>query len=58
MTTMRTSAKYVLGYQWGKMIQRRSVYIPGVKQIFTKANDMENNEIKRHQADLDLFRRS
>ena len=29
---------------------------PWVKQIFTKANDMENDETKRNQADLDLFR--
>jgi len=26
-----------------------------VKQIFTQANDMENDETKRYQADLDLF---
>ena len=53
---MRKSAKYdVLGYQWGKMTHRRRVYIPWVKQIFTKENDMENDETKRYQADLDLF---
>ena len=28
---------------------------PWVKQIFTKATDMENDEIKRNQAGLDLF---
>lgn len=58
MTMMKISAKYVLGYNRGKMIHRRSVYITGVKQIVTKANEMENNGTKRHQADLDLFRRS
>ena len=26
-----------------------------MKQIFTKANDMENDETKRYQADLELF---
>ena len=26
-----------------------------MKHIFTKANDMENDETKRYQADLDLF---
>ena len=26
-----------------------------MKQIFTKVNDMENDETKRYQADLDLF---
>ena len=26
-----------------------------MKQIFPQANDMENDETKRHQADLDLF---
>ena len=26
-----------------------------MKKIFTKANDMENDETKRYQADLDLF---
>ena len=56
---MRKSAKNeVLGYQWGKMTDRRSVNIPLVKQIFTKVDDMENDESKRYQADLDLFRGS
>ena len=56
MTMMRESAKYdVLGYQWGKMTDRRSVNIPWVKQIFTKENDMENDETKRYQEDLYLF---
>ena len=59
MIMMRKSAKNdVLGYQWGKMTDRRSVNIPLVKQIFTKADDMENDESKRYQADLDLFRGS
>ena len=59
MTMMRQSSKNdVLGYQWGKMTDRRSVNIPLVKQIFTKADDMENDETKRYQADLDLFRGS
>ena len=26
-----------------------------MKQIFTKVNDMENDETKRYQVDLDLF---
>ena len=26
-----------------------------MKQIFTKANDMENDKTNRYQADLDLF---
>ena len=56
MIMMRKSAKNeVLGYQWGKMTDRRSVNIPLVKQIFTKADDMETDETKRYQADLDLF---
>ena len=56
---MRKSAKNdVSGYQWGKMTDRRSVNIPLVKQIFTKADNMENDESKRYQADLDLFRGS
>ena len=59
MIVMRKSAKNdVLGYQWGKMTDRRSVNIPLVKQIFTKADDMENDESKRYEADLDLFRGS
>ena len=57
MIMMRKSAKNeVLGYQWGKMYDRRSLNIPLVNQIFTKADDMENDESKRYQADLDLFR--
>ena len=56
MKMMRKSAKYdVLGYQWGKMTDRRSVSIPWVKQISTKADDMENDKSKRYQVDLDLF---
>ena len=56
---MRKSTKNdVIGYQWGKMTDRRIMNIPLVKQIFTKADDMENDEIKRYQADLDLFRGS
>ena len=47
----------ILGLQ-GKMIQRGRVHFPWVKQILTKANDMEHDESKRHQADLDLFRGS
>ena len=59
MIMIRKSAKNeVLGYQWGKMTDRRSAIIPLVKQIFTKADDMENDESKRYQADLDLFRGS
>ena len=59
MIMMRQSAENeVLGYQWGKMTDRRSVNIPLVKQIFTKADDMETDESKRYQADLDLFRGS
>ena len=30
--------------------------MPWAKQIFTKENDMENDETKRYQADLDPFR--
>jgi len=37
------------------MTDSRSVNIPWVEQIFTMANDMENDETKRYQADLDLF---
>jgi len=47
----------ILGLQ-GRMIHRGRVYFPWVKQILTKANDMEHDESKRHQADLDLFRGS
>ena len=56
MIMMRKSAKNdVLGYQWGKITDRRSVNIPWVKQIFTKENNMEHDEYNRYQADLDLF---
>ena len=56
MIMMRKSTKNdVLGYQWGKMTDRRSVNIPLLKHIFTKADDMEHDESKRYQADIDLF---
>ena len=38
------------------MIHRGSMNMPWAKQIITKANDMENDETKRYQEDLDPFR--
>ena len=48
----------ILGFKGEIELCRESIDPPWVKQIFTKVNDMENDETKRYQADIDLFRGS